>query len=71
MSAPQALAAGATYLVVGRPVHRPPPIRAQRRADRRGAAAPRRNGEPVKHLVLYSRPGCHLCEEMKAVDRIA
>jgi len=24
------------------------------------------------HLTLYSRPGCHLCEEMKAViDRLA
>jgi len=24
------------------------------------------------HLILYSRPGCHLCEEMKAViDRLA
>ena len=21
----------------------------------------------VKHLIIYSRPGCHLCDDMKAV----
>jgi glutaredoxin len=27
---------------------------------------------PVIALTLYSRPGCHLCEEMKAaIDRVA
>ena len=31
--------------------------------DRLGAARPR---APVE-LVLYTRPGCHLCDEMKAV----
>lgn len=26
----------------------------------------------LSHLTLYSRPGCHLCDEMKAViDRVA
>ena len=26
----------------------------------------------MPHLTLYSRPGCHLCDEMKAViDRVA
>jgi hypothetical protein len=27
---------------------------------------PRQRG-PVIRLTIYSRPGCHLCEEMKAV----
>jgi len=34
-----------------------------RRALRRLGLAPR--SAPIE-LVLYSRPGCHLCEEMKA-----
>lgn len=26
----------------------------------------------MPHLTLYSRPGCHLCDEMKAaIDRVA
>lgn len=25
----------------------------------------------VPHLIIYSRPGCHLCDEMKAVVRCA
>jgi len=30
-----------------------------------------RHGGAVTALTLYSRPGCHLCEEMKAVvDRV-
>ena len=22
---------------------------------------------PTRHIIIYSRPGCHLCEEAKAV----
>jgi glutaredoxin len=26
---------------------------------------------PLTHVVIYSKPGCHLCDEMKAiVDRV-
>jgi hypothetical protein len=31
------------------------------------AGKPRYPGDMAVHLRLYSRPGCHLCEEMKAV----
>ena len=28
-----------------------------------------RDGERVKRLAIYSRPGCHLCDDMKALVR--
>ena len=62
MTAADAIRTGANYIVVGRPIIAAPDPRvaAERIASElREAAAPR--------LTLYSRAGCHLCEDMKAV----
>ncbi len=33
---------------------------------------PRRDGPVTTTLTLYTRPGCHLCDDMKAIiDRVA
>ena len=64
MTAPGALAAGASYLVVGRPIIAAPDPRA---AAERIVAECRASQAPVIALTIYSRPGCHLCDEMKAV----
>jgi len=61
MSAVEALRAGSSYLVVGRPIIGAPDPRAAAEQLAREAAARR------VHLTMYSRPGCHLCEEMKRV----
>jgi orotidine-5'-phosphate decarboxylase len=63
LSAQEAIGAGANYLVVGRPiVAAPDPLRAAKAIGEEIRAAARR-----ATLTLYSRPGCHLCDEMKAV----
>ena len=63
LSAADALAAGASYLVVGRPIIAAADPRA---AAERIVAECRALGVVIV-LTLYSRPGCHLCDEMKAV----
>ena len=42
--------------------------RLRRLRQRRNRAAGRRT-EPMASVVVYSRPGCHLCEEAMAADR--
>src|SRR5262249_45818607 len=49
----------------------------RRPADHRGGGSPGGSGtnraaRDVISIILYSRPGCHLCDEMKAVvNRVA
>jgi hypothetical protein len=64
LTAAQALSAGATYLVVGRPIiaATDPRAAAERIAEECRAAQARRVS-----VTIYSRPGCHLCDDMKAV----
>ena len=64
MSAAEALSEGATYLVVGRPIIAAPDPRKAADALRTKLAA-----GPLTRLTMYSRPGCHLCDEMKEVVR--
>jgi orotidine-5'-phosphate decarboxylase len=62
MSAGEAVRAGADYLVVGRPILEAQDPREAARTIGREIAAHR-----PPRVTLYSRPGCHLCDEMKAV----
>jgi orotidine-5'-phosphate decarboxylase len=64
LTAGQALSAGATYLVVGRPIiaAADPRAAAERIAEECRAALARRVS-----VTIYSRPDCHLCDDMKAV----
>jgi len=76
LSAAEAVRAGATYIVVGRPIIRAPDPAAAARAICEELAAvragSRQRGAIGIRLCLYTRPRCHLCDEMKAVlDRVA
>jgi orotidine-5'-phosphate decarboxylase len=69
-----AVAAGADYIVVGRPVLAAPDPRAAAEAIARELATvapPRRGARPDSRPVvtLFTRRQCHLCEEMEAVVR--
>jgi orotidine-5'-phosphate decarboxylase len=62
MGPAEAVRAGASYIVVGRPIIAAPDPRAAAEGIARELAAVAR-----RQLTLYSKPGCHLCDDMKAV----
>jgi orotidine-5'-phosphate decarboxylase len=62
MTAGEAVRSGADYIVVGRPI-----LEAENPRDAALNLGREIAAHRVPRLTLYSRPGCHLCEEMKTV----
>ena len=76
LSAAEAMSAGATYIVVGRPIiASPDPLASAKTIVRQLEEQSAHNlkpgmvHQPAKpmHLTLYTRPGCHLCDDLKEI----